>query len=91
MIHNILIAIPVALAFLICVFSSIKKRPALLLSLLGRSAAGLSYIYFFNMFCTSRGILTGLGINPATALLSAFLGIPGAMLAYGIRLTEYFF
>lgn len=88
--HNLLILIPVVFAFLICLFSSIKKRPASLLSLMGRSAAGLSYIYLFNFFCASRGVSTGLGINPITVLLSAVLGIPGAMLAFAIRLTEYF-
>lgn len=88
--HNLLILLPVAVAFFLCIASSIKKRPTLLLSLLGRSTAGLCYIYFVNMFCIARGISTGLGINPITLLFSALLGIPGAMLSFALRLTTYF-
>ena len=31
----------------------IKKRPTALFSIIGRGAAGLSFIYFFNFFCAA--------------------------------------
>ena len=42
----------------------IKKRPSALLFVIGRSTAGLGFIYFFNFFCAARDIVTGVGINP---------------------------
>ena len=64
----------------------IKKRPAALLFTIGRSAAGLGFIYLFNFFCTARDIVTGVGINPITGTVCTLLGIPGAILLYAIRL-----
>lgn len=77
-------------ALLIYLLSCIKKRPAILLQFAGRSIAGLSYLFLFNSFCVARGIATGLGVNPITILLSAFLGIPGILLAYGANLLRFF-
>ncbi|MCI6858513.1 MAG: pro-sigmaK processing inhibitor BofA family protein [Eubacterium sp.] len=65
---------------------AIKKRPATLLFFMGRSAAGLSFIYFMNFILNAREIVTGIGINPLTGLISAILGIPGAILLYAIHL-----
>ena len=87
--NQLIILIPLV-AFFIYLDAYLKKRPAALFTIIGRSAAGLAYIYFFNLFCSSRGFSTGLGINPITIALSAFLGIPGAILAYGINLFRFF-
>ena len=76
-------------ALTIYLISYIRKRPAALLSFLGRGAAGLSYIYLFNSFFIARGIATHLGINLITFGLSAFLGIPGVLLAYGVNLLRF--
>lgn len=67
----------------------IKKRPTALFSIIGRGAAGLSFIYFFNFFCAARDIITGIGINPITGLVCTFLGIPGAILLYAIRIYSF--
>ena len=64
----------------------IKKRPAALLSIIGRGAAGLLFIYFFNVFCLARDIVTGIGINLITGGVCTILGIPGALLLYGIKI-----
>lgn len=66
--------------------SYIKKRPTALLSILGRSTAGLLYIYFFNFFCATRDIVTGVGINPITGAVCTVLGIPGAILLYAVKI-----
>lgn len=63
-----------------------KKRPAALLSFLGRSAAGLSFLHCFNLFCAALDIVTYVSLNPLTACVSAFLGIPGVLLLYAVRL-----
>ena len=68
---------------------NIKKRPAALLAFVGRGAAGLSYLYLFNYFCAVRGVSTGLGMNLITAGLAVFLGIPGALLAFGVNLLRF--
>lgn len=67
----------------------IKKRPEALLFLIGRSAAGLGFIYFFNFFCAARDIVTGIGINPLTGGICTLLGIPGAILLYAVRLYTF--
>lgn len=77
-------------AFVLYFLSCIKKRPATLFLFLGRSIAGLSYLYLFNSFCIARDISTCLGINLITLSLSAFLGIPGILLAYGANLLRFF-
>lgn len=82
----LLFSIVALLAYLI---SCIKKRPAILLAFLGRGAAGLSFIYFFNMFCTTRDIITCVGINPITVTVSGILGIPGVLLIYAINLFRF--
>lgn len=87
--QNQMIFLLPCLAIIIYFLSYIKKRPTALFTFLGRSAAGLSYLYFFNLFCTSRGIFTYLGWNPITLILSAFLGIPGALLACAVNLFRF--
>ena len=77
------------LALLIYFVTYIKKRPAALLFLVGRSAAGLSFIYAFNLFCSAREIVTNISINPLTTCISAILGLPGILLAYAIRLQGF--
>ena len=67
----------------------IKKRPAALFSIIGRGAAGLSFIYFFNFFCAARDVITGIGINPITGAVCTILGIPGALLLYAIRIYSF--
>lgn len=67
----------------------IKKRPTALFSIIGRGAAGLSFIYFFNFFCAARDIITGIGINPITGTVCTILGIPGALLLYAIRIYSF--
>ena len=67
----------------------IKKRPTALLSIIGRGAAGLSFIYFFNFFCAARDIITGIGINPITGAVCTVLGIPGAILLYAIKIYSF--
>ena len=67
----------------------IKKRPTALLSIIGRGAAGLSFIYFFNFFCATRDIITGIGINPITGTVCTVLGIPGAILLYAIKIYSF--
>lgn len=67
----------------------IKKRPAALLFLAGRSAAGLGYIYLFNFFCNTKDIVTGVGINPLTGAVCTLLGIPGAILLYAFRIYNF--
>lgn len=69
--------------------SYIKKRPTALFSIIGRGAAGLSFIYFFNFFCAARDIVTGIGINPITGTICTILGIPGAILLYAIRIYSF--
>lgn len=71
---------------LICLITQIKKRPSALLSFLGRSASGLTFLHFFNLFCSVKGIVTYVAVNPLTACISAFLGIPGVLLMYAMRL-----
>lgn len=67
----------------------IKKRPTALLSIIGRSAAGLLYIYFFNFFCAARNIMTEIGINPITGAVCTILGIPGAILLYAVKIYSF--
>lgn len=67
----------------------IKKRPTALFSIIGRGAAGLSFIYFFNIFCAARDIVTGIGINPVTGAVCTVLGIPGALLLYAVRVYSF--
>ena len=67
----------------------IKKRPTALFSIIGRGAAGLSFIYFFNFFCAARDIITGIGINPITGAVCTVLGIPGAILLYAIKIYSF--
>lgn len=67
----------------------IKKRPTALLSIIGRGAAGLSFIYLFNFFCAARDIVTGIGINPITGAVCTFLGIPGAILLYSLKIYSF--
>ncbi len=54
----------------------IKKRPSALLFVIGRSTAGLGFIYFFNFFCAARDIVTGVGINPITGTVCTLLEFP---------------
>ena len=67
----------------------IKKRPTALLSIVGRGAAGLSFIYLFNFFCAARDIVTGIGINPITGAICTVLGIPGAILLYSLKIYSF--
>ena len=67
----------------------IKKSPTALFSIIGRGAAGLSFIYFFNFFCAARDIITGIGINPITGAVCTVLGIPGAILLYAIKIYSF--
>ena len=67
----------------------IKKRPTALLSIVGRGAAGLSFIYLFNFFCAARDIVTGIGINPITGAVCTVLGIPGAILLYSLKIYSF--
>lgn len=67
----------------------IKKRPSALLFVIGRSTAGLGFIYFFNFFCATRDIVTGVGINPITGTVCTLFGIPGAILLYAVRLYSF--
>ena len=64
----------------------IKKRPKALLSFIGRGASGLIFIHFFNLLCASKDIITHVSINPTTTAISCFLGLPGVLLAYAVRL-----
>ncbi|MCD8019300.1 MAG: pro-sigmaK processing inhibitor BofA family protein [Clostridiales bacterium] len=86
--QNQMILLIVLSSLLIYLIITIKKRPATLLSFMVRSVGGLSYIYLFNSFCAVRGIATNLGINLVTIGLSAFLGVPGAILAFAINLLQ---
>ena len=67
----------------------IKKIPSALLFVIGRSTAGLGFIYFFNFFCAARDIVTGVGINPITGTVCTLFGIPGAILLYAVRLYSF--
>lgn len=78
-----------AVSLLACLFFCIKKRPAILLAFFGRGIAGLSFLYFFNMFCAARDIITCVGINPITTGISAVLGIPGVLLIYAVNLFRF--
>ena len=69
----------------------IKKRPSALLFVIGRSTAGLGFIYFFNFFCAARDIVTGVGINPITGTVCTLFGIPGAILLYAVRLYSFLY
>lgn len=66
----------------------IKKRPGVLLRLICQSTSGLLFIHFFNIFCQAKGIITSLGINPLTGVISAILGIPGILLLYACNLLR---
>lgn len=88
--QNQMILLFFCIALGIYLLTYIKKRPAALLAFVGRGAAGLLYLHLFNSFCIARGVATSLGINPVTALLSAILGIPGVILAYGANLLRFF-
>ncbi len=87
--QNQIILLLSATSLLLYLFYTIKKRPAALLAFVGRGAAGLSYLYLFNYFCAVRGVSTGLGMNPITAGLAVFLGIPGVLLAFGVNLLRF--
>ena len=87
--QNQMIFLFVASAVALYFFFYIKKRPAALLALLLRCAAGLMYIFSFNTFLAARGIAAGPGLNPVTLTLSALLGIPGAMLAFAVNLFRF--
>ncbi|MDD7114711.1 MAG: pro-sigmaK processing inhibitor BofA family protein [Lachnospiraceae bacterium] len=89
MTHNQIILLFSIVALLACLISCIKKRPAVLLAFFGRGAAGLSFLYFFNMFCSARDIVTCVGINPITVGVSTVLGIPGVLLIYAINLFRF--
>ncbi len=67
----------------------IKKRPTALLSIIGRSASGLLYIYLLNFFCAARNIITGIGINPISTAICTVLGIPGAILLYAVKIYSF--
>lgn len=66
-----------------------KKKTHSTFSIIGRGAAGLSFIYFFNFFCAARDIITGIGINPITGAVCTVLGIPGAILLYAIKIYSF--
>ncbi|MBR0410236.1 MAG: pro-sigmaK processing inhibitor BofA family protein [Eubacterium sp.] len=83
--NQIMLLLSVILFFLL-IINEIKKRPGILLAFFGRGISGLLFIHFFNLFCLSRDIVTHVSVNGATALFSCCLGVPGALLAYGIRL-----
>lgn len=88
--QNEIIILLLCITLILYILSCIKKRPSTLFLFIGRSIAGLLYLYFFNSFCMARGITTSLGMNPITVSLSAFLGIPGILLAYGANLLRFF-
>lgn len=47
--------------------------------------AGIFCIYVVNSILKLQGVVSGVGINELTMLVSAVLGVPGIVALYGIR------
>lgn len=59
----------------------VEKVVAFLLQFL----SGIFCIYVINSILGMQGIVSGVGINEITMVVSAVLGIPGIIALYGIR------
>lgn len=57
-------------------------------SIVLRAGLGLGTVYFINIYLDSYGIATKVGMNIATAIISATLGVPGVGLLYGITFYQ---
>ena len=68
----------------------IRRRPDLLLNLALRACFGTAGIYLLNLAFGIGGYSINVGINSATVLANAFLGLPGFLLLYGLSLYYFY-
>lgn len=64
----------------------LRKHAEVLINFILRGILGLFVIYFGNYFLAERMPELTLGYNAFNFLASGFLGIPGVMMLYGIRI-----
>lgn len=68
----------------------IKIITDLIVDMLFRGVVGLVLVYLTGMLCRSLEVPVLAGVNMATFLMVAILGIPGFFLAFAIGLIGYF-
>lgn len=72
---------------IILLMLAVKRNSHLILNLVYRGVSGTIAIFFLNYFmqmCGLEGVWVGL--NPGTVLTSTFLGFPGVILLFGIKI-----
>lgn len=65
-----------------------QKIVDMFMNLIFRGCIGIGIIYFLNMYLMEQNIMTAVGINGVTALVTSSLGIPGVGLLYGISFFQ---
>lgn len=68
----------------------IKHLADVIIDMLFRGAIGLVFVYLIGMLCRFCELPVIAGVNLATFLMMAILGIPGFFLAFAIGLLGYF-
>ena len=65
-----------------------KEHSGFIINFIVRAVIGLGLIFFVNEYLSYKQIEIAVGINPVSALVSGFLGIPGVALLYGILVYQ---
>lgn len=61
-----------------------KEHSGFVINFIIRVVIGLGLIFFINEYLSYKQIEVAVGINPVSAVVSGFLGVPGVVLLYGI-------
>lgn len=75
----------VVVCILILLMGAFKAKMEWIINFILRGVAGTVGIYFINMFLHNQNINAEIGINAVNVLTTGFLGIPGLILLYGIK------
>lgn len=65
---------------------AIKSKSYLILNFVFRSVTGTLLLFLINKAMEMEGISLSVSLNAATVLTSGFLGFPGVILLYGIKI-----
>ncbi|MBE5962707.1 MAG: pro-sigmaK processing inhibitor BofA [Lachnospiraceae bacterium] len=68
---------------LILLIGLCRAKTQKVMNVILRGVLGIAILYLVNTVLEGRQMISGVGINPVTVGVSAFLGVPGILLLYG--------
>lgn len=78
-----------AACLLVLLAAAMRSRTQQLLNVILRAVLGLLLIWFVNAFLDGQGIPVHVGLGAASLFACGMLGVPGALLLYGIEICAW--